>query len=621
VSGARRALSELVPEVFSELDLDVLLERVLGAARELSGARYAALGVLDESKTELTRFLTLGIDDAVRAEIGPLPRGHGVLGELIRNPTPLRLDDVGSHPRSYGFPSGHPPMHSFLGVPIMVRGEVFGNLYLSEKAGGFDDDDEDAAVRLAELAGIAIDNARRFTGADERRGELEGAVAALQTTTDIARALSGHTDLAAILELAAKRTRAVVSARTLAIGLARANQLTIAATAGERAGELVGRCMPLGDNIAAAALRSGRPERAGGDLHRVRFAQDGLAGLALQSQAALYVPLMLRGQAVGALIALDRVTDGPGFSPEDEMLLEACAVSVTTAVAAAQSFSAARRSARLAAAEDERRRWARELHDETLQSLASLKLGLEAARMAGRLEAFEHAVDQVTTQLDIDIDNLRALITDLRPAALDEIGTEAALSSLCERAQTRYGLEVSLRVELAHEQGRATTRHHPDLETAIYRIVQEGLTNAHKHASADRVTVDVLENETTVNLRIRDDGDGFDPSAQADGFGLTGIRERVELLAGTLDIQSALSEGTIVTVTIPAHRRAEAGSTGEQPDLPSPASQPDPNAALVEAATAQSRTARHESGNGAKAPIVRAPAARVDDSVRTRRAR
>jgi signal transduction histidine kinase len=566
VTGARRVLSEVVPEVFSVLDLDGLLERVLSAARELTGARYAALGVLDESKAELARFLTLGIDDAVRAEIGPLPRGHGVLGELIRNPTPLRLDDVGCHPRSYGFPSGHPPMHSLLGVPILVGGEVFGNLYLSEKAGGFDDDDEDAAVRLAELAGIAIDNARRFTGADERRGELEGTVAALQATTDIARALSGHTDLEAILELAAKRTRAVISARTLAIGLARADELAIAAAAGEDAAELVGRRMPLGDSVAVTALRSGRPERVGGDLHRVRFAQDGLGGLALQSQAALYVPLMLRGRALGALIALDRLTDGPGFSPEDEMLLEACAVSVTTALAAAQSFSAERASARLAAAEDERRRWARELHDETLQSLAALKLGLEATRTAGRLEALGHAVDQVTTQLDLDIDNLRALITDLRPAALDEIGEEAALSSLCERAQTRFGLEVSLRLELAYEQGRATTRHDPGLETAIYRIVQEALTNAHKHASPNRVTVDVLEDETTVNLRICDDGSGFDPSAQADGFGLTGIRERVELLAGTIDIKSA-SEGTIVTVTLPARRRAEVASRAEQPDL------------------------------------------------------
>jgi signal transduction histidine kinase len=600
VSRTRRVLSEVVPEVLSELDLDVVLERVLTAARELTGARYAALGVLDGSKGELARFLTLGIDDALRPVIGPLPRGHGVLGELIRNPTPLRLDDVGSHPRSYGFPTGHPTMHSFLGVPILVRGEAFGNLYLTEKTSGFTDADEDAAVRLAQLAGIAIDNARRFTAADERRGELEAAVAALQATTDIARALSGQTDLEAVLELAAKRTRAVVSARTLAIGLARANQLAIAAVAGNDAAELMGRCMPLDDSVAVAALRSGHAERVAGDLHRLRFAQGGLGGLAHQSEAALCVPLILGERSVGALIALDRLTGGPAFSDQDELLLEACAVSVTTAVAAAQSFSAERRSARLAAAEDERRRWARELHDETLQGLASLRFGLEAARTQGRLETFQQAVDQATAQLDLDIDNLRALIADLRPAALDEIGTEAALRSLCGRAETRYGLAISLRLDLAYEHDRAATRHHPDLETAIYRIVQEGLTNAHKHASADRVSVDVLEDETSVKLRIGDDGDGFDASAHSDGFGLTGIRERAELLSGTLDIQSASGEGTTVTVTLPAQRRREVISIAEQPDA-APPRKAKSNGALDQTATARSRTSRNESANAARA--------------------
>jgi signal transduction histidine kinase len=567
-----RVLTDVVPHILSELELDVVLNRVLEAGRELTGARYAAVGVLNESRTELARFVTLGIDDETRARIGPLPRGHGVLGELIREPAPLRLGDVGSHPRSYGFPPGHPPMHSFLGVPIVVRDEAFGNLYLTEKEGGFTEADEETVVGLAELAAIAIDHAQRFSGADERRGELEGATAALRATTDIARALSGHTELEAVLELAAKRTRAIVSARTLAIGLAGGDALQIAAAAGEGAADLIGQSLPLGEGGAGAAIRSRRPERAAGEFHRARFAQKPLDGLALRPEGALYVPLVLGGTALGALIALDRLVDGPEFTEDDAALLEACAVSVSTAVVAAQSLSAERRSARLAAAEDERRRWARELHDETLQSLASLKLGLEAVRRLGSLEAFEDAVDEATTQIDLDISNLRALITDLRPASLDEIGTEAALRSLAERAESRFDFGVALHVDLAYEQGRAPARHVPELETAMYRIVQEGLTNAHKHASPSHVTIDLVEGGSMVDLSIRDDGSGFDPAARPEGLGLTGIRERVELLGGTVDIRSAPGEGTTVAVRMPAQGRVEAGA-GPTPVEPRSAGQ------------------------------------------------
>ena len=207
--------------MLAELDLDQVLNRVLESAQELTEARYAALGVLNESRTELASFLTRGIDEAAHAAIGALPRGRGVLGALIHEPAPLRLADVGRHPRSYGFPAGHPPMHTFLGVPVLVRGTPFGNLYLTEKAGGaqFSDADEQAVEVLAEFAGVAIDHARRYTGASERRDELERTVAALEATTQIARAVEGETDLEVVLELVAKRGRALVSARALLIEL------------------------------------------------------------------------------------------------------------------------------------------------------------------------------------------------------------------------------------------------------------------------------------------------------------------------------------------------------------------------------------------------------------------
>ncbi len=191
---ASQAILDVARGVLEELDLDVVLERVLTSAQELTGARYAAVGVLSESRTELARFLTKGIDEQTRAVIGSLPKGRGVLGVLIDEPAPLRLAAVGEHARSYGFPHGHPAMGTFLGVPIVVDGEPWGNLYLTEKGGGgeFTGEDEEAVLVLAAFAGVAIDHARRYTGARQRHDELSRTVAALEATTQIARAVGGR---------------------------------------------------------------------------------------------------------------------------------------------------------------------------------------------------------------------------------------------------------------------------------------------------------------------------------------------------------------------------------------------------------------------------------------------
>ena len=194
----------------------------------------------------------------LRAEIGALPRGRGVLGELIRNPVPLRLSDVGEHPRSYGFPLGHPPMHSFLGVPILVGGVPFGSLYLTEKADGgqFTEEDEESVTTLARFAGLAIDHARRYTGAATRGDELARTVAALEATTEITHAVGGATDVDVILELVAKRGRALVSAQALLIEIVDGSELVVAAAAGDRPAGLIG-----------AADRAGRHGRQRGAAH------------------------------------------------------------------------------------------------------------------------------------------------------------------------------------------------------------------------------------------------------------------------------------------------------------------------------------------------------------------
>jgi signal transduction histidine kinase len=489
--------------------------------------------------------------------IGALPRGRGVLGALINDPEPLRLADVGRHPRSYGFPAGHPPMHTFLGVPILVGGTPFGNLYLTEKAGGaeFSDADEQAVSALAEFAGVAIDHARRYTGASERRDELERTVAALEATTEIARAVGGETDIEVILELVAKRGRALVSARALLIELRQRNELVIAAGAGELPAGLIGQTVALEDTVASHAMRTGRAQRLEDELTRARFDEHGLGRLGMQAAGGLAVPLVFRGRTHGVLLALDRLHDGPAFSSEDERLLEAFAASAASAVATAQSIASEHSRQRLAAAEGERRRWARELHDETLQSLSALRIGLSTAGRSERPDALPQAVRQAIDQLEDAIANLRALITDLRPAALDELGVHAALEGLAERS-TRHGLEVDVSVELAYEHGSASSRHAPELETALYRIVQEALTNATKHGGAKRAVVEIHERETTVHLSVRDDGGGFDPEAETDGFGLLGMRERVDLLGGDISIESTPGQGATVTARLPVQRVA-----------------------------------------------------------------
>ncbi len=547
---------EVARSVLSELELDVVLDRVLQAAQELTDARYAALGVLNDSKTELARFLTRGIDEHARAAIGSLPRGRGVLGALIEEPRPLRIADVSVHPRSYGFPHAHPPMRAFLGLPIMIDGVPFGNLYLTEKEGGeeFTPDDEHALGVLADFAAVAIDHARRYTGAREHRDELQRTVDALEATTQIARAVGGETDPDVVLELVAKRGRALVSARALLIELERGTELEIAAGAGELPPGLVGSRVALADTVAAHAMRTNRVQRVEDELNRARFDEHGLGQLGLDAKAGIVVPLIFRGRSHGALVAIDRLDGGPGFTDEDERLLESFATSAATAVATAESVAAERQRQRLAAAESERQRWARELHDETLQSLSALRFGLSAARRADDAGGLRDAVSQAVEQIEETIADLRALISDLRPAALDELGLQAAIEALAERSRERNGIDVDLSVDLAYERGEQASRLGIELETALYRIVQEALTNASKHGRAERAVVEVHEDAACVCVLVRDDGTGFDPQSKGSGFGLLGMRERASLLGGELQIDSPASGGTELRARIPAHR-------------------------------------------------------------------
>src|SRR4051794_27535968 len=202
-------LIEVGRSLVSELDLEVVLERLLDVAREVTGAHYAALGILDPEKRGLERFVTAGIDERTRTVIGDPPHGRGVLGVLIRDAQPLRLADVGSHPESYGFPPGHPPMHTFLGVPVAIRGQAYGNLYLTEKdgRGEFTDEDERSIVILADWAAIAIDNARLYASGEERRGGRRRAGHRVGGRAAMARAGGGGADVERVRALISHRAR------------------------------------------------------------------------------------------------------------------------------------------------------------------------------------------------------------------------------------------------------------------------------------------------------------------------------------------------------------------------------------------------------------------------------
>jgi len=554
--GRLRRLIEVGRSLVSELDAEAVLYRVLDAARDLTGARYAALGILDE-RHEAERFLFRGIDQETRAAIGPLPRGLGVLGELIRDPRPLRLSNVGDHPRSYGFPPGHPPMGNFLGVPILIRGEAYGNLYLTEKEGDFDAGDEESVVILADWAAVAIENAHLYGRVERRRDELERAVSALEATTAIALAVGGETDLDRVLELTVKRGRALVEARALVVLLTEDDQLVAAAAAGEVTEGLVGARIPRANSIAGHVLETGRPQRFSEAAPPLRYA---LGELGLSASAGLVVPLSFRGQRLGVLKAVDRLVDGPRFSEDDERLMIAFGASAATAVATAKSVAQERLEQSIESAEEERSRWARELHDETLQGLGALRVLLSSSLRRGSSDALEPAVGQAVEELDAEIEKLRRLIADLRPASLDELGFEAAVRDLAERTSAKHGLRVETDIDLAWEGGRADSRLVPELESTLYRVVQEAITNAAKHARADRALIRVGEVDGWVEVAVEDHGVGFYPRAVDWGFGLVGMRERVELAGGSLSITSSPEGGTTVRARLPAPHRKPASA-------------------------------------------------------------
>ena len=531
-----RALVDAGIALSSELSIEALLRKLIDTAVALTGARYGALGVIDRAGTGLEQFITVGIDQDLASTIGDLPRGRGVLGALIRERATLRLRELSEDPRAVGFPPGHPPMSSFLGVPILLRGTAFGNLYLTEKEGGgeFTDEDEEIVRLLAAQAAVAIENARLYESARQWSRQLE-------SLNEVSEALVTEAELSQLLDLAASRLRELLGARVVLIELPTPDGVSLAveAASGEHAADRLGLRIERERSKAGRTFARRRSERIDSLIDDPEV--DQTVPRLIDATAALYVPLLVRDRAVGVVVVYDKEGVDPRFSDADMRVAQAFANRAALALDLSERVGREAVRALLEGQELERRRLSRELHDETGQALTSILLGLKPLeRQVG-----EEPVAQIRALVASALDDVRRLTVELRPPALDDFGLEAALERLTSVVAERSGLDIQLSVA-------AGLSLPAECETAVYRIVQEALTNIVKHAAARSVSVVIATGSGAVRAVIEDDGVGFRVERVRDGaLGLVGMRERVGLLGGRFEVESAPGSGTTIVAELP----------------------------------------------------------------------
>jgi signal transduction histidine kinase len=525
--------------VGSEAALQDVLQKTVEVAAALVNARYAALGVLDRTGSHLERLLTTGIDETTRARIGDLPSDHGVLRVLLREARPVRVADVTKEQHFFGFPPAHPQMRSFLGVPIFVRGVVYGDLYLAEKNGGeFTEEDEEIVTLLAAQTGITIEKVQIHEGAVHWIRQLEA-------LDELTRSVLEERDVLRLLGLIARRLRQLIAARGVLISLpAPMGGLRVVVADGEGLTDLVGYDIPPESRHARTFAR-GKSERIDSVLADPEMDQV-LAGR-IGAVAALFVPLVVHDRAIGIMYAFNK--DGPDarFTDDDIRLAEALATRAALAVHLSERVARETVDTILEAQESERSRIARELHDETGSALTAILLGLAAIDGAATLPDARQASAALRKNASSALEKVSRLAFALRPAALDEFGLVPALRDLSSVLEERGGPKVELQIDLP-----ADKRLPAKLETAIFRITQEALTNVVKHAEAETVRIAFALGERSVLLMVEDDGRGFSPArGAAGGFGLVGMRERVASVNGALDIESKRGAGTRLAVEIP----------------------------------------------------------------------
>jgi signal transduction histidine kinase len=534
-----RHLAEASVVVGSEVSLEDVLQKTVETAAGLVAARYGALGVLDRTGSHLERLITTGIDEETRAEIGDLPGDHGVLRVLLREGRPARVADVSQQPHFMGFPPGHPPMRSFLGVPIFVRDVVYGDLYLAEKEGGaFTEDDQEIVTLLAAQTGITIEKVQIHEGLVHWLHQLEA-------LNELTVGVLEERDLSRLLELVARRLRELIRARRVLISLPLASgDLRVAAADGEGVAALVGDVVPS-ESKASRVLARGRSERIDSLLEDPEV--DQVSARRAGGLTALVVPLIFHDKPIGVISAYNKDGPDPRFTDDDLRLAEVFGTRAALAVHLSERVARETFNAILEAEEAERKRIARELHDETGSALSGILLSLTAIDRAATLREARQASAALQETARTMLEHVGRLAFDLRPSTLDDFGLGPALEALGAGLEGQGGPEVKLNVGLAAGE-RLPTR----IETALFRITQEALTNVVKHADAKIVHITFSRQERSVVLTIDDDGCGFSRAqVPGDRFGLVGMRERTASVNGALDIESRPGTGTRLTVEIP----------------------------------------------------------------------
>lgn len=525
-----RALLDAVVGIGTNLDLRTTLQRIVQAACELVGARYGALGVVGPDRL-LYDFIVHGITPEQHAQIGDLPHGRGVLGLLIDDPRPLRMPDITQHPRSYGFPANHPPMHSFLGVPVRIREQVFGNLYLAEKQGGaqFTEDDEEIVVALAAAAGVAIENARLYALAHRRERWLAA-------TAEITTVLLGEVRRTDALALVARRAREVAEAEMALVLLydAESEQFTVEVVDGadEQTRALVGTVLPAADTSFGAAVAEGRHDQVDNLAHAAPWPA------LLHTGPAVISPLATAETLHGVLVVAHRPERGGGASEDDVALLGSFAGQAALAMERARG----QEERELLVVLEDRERIARDLHDVVIQRLFATGLQLQsAAPMMTRPEVAKR-INAAVDDLDATIRDIRRTIFELRTPMTAALRTEIreAIEVAAESLGHKPHLELAGPVDSA-----VPDAVRPDL-TAVLR---EGLSNAVRHARATQVTVGVRVDAGHVTVTVTDDGVGCDPAAARGG--LVNLRERAERHGGTFTIRPVEPHGTEVSWSVP----------------------------------------------------------------------
>jgi signal transduction histidine kinase len=526
-------------QLVSALDLDVVLRRVVELAIELSGAQYGALGVLSASAPttptgkRLERFIYVGLDEAQAEAIGHLPEGHGLLGAVIDDASPIRIDDIGADYRSSGFPANHPPMREFLGVPVHSHDLIFGNLYLTNHAGGFTADDQEIVMALAATAGLAIQNARLFAETSRRQ-------AWTAATAEITAALLAGDErdplglIAARVHDIADAAVALVLVPTTRAENADADEqgaLRVAAVAGTDWGAQVGDEISVAHSLAGRAYRSGRAELA--ETLPNPYTTGGMLG------PTLALPLTAEGASSGVLV-IGRPTGYPVFSSATRQMATDFAAQASLALALAEARDTRQRMAVV----QDRGRIARELHDNVIQQLFGSGLELQGLLGTGIREDVSSSVQRVTEQLDDAISQIRLAIFAMTATPTDASSLRHRVIDVVE--QYRHELLRNPRIDFRGALDATVT---PELADDVVAVVRESISNTVKHARATTVNVSVALSGGRLHVEVTDDGRGG-VNASRRRSGLANLRSRAEARGGALTIEST-ERGTRVFWEVP----------------------------------------------------------------------